>query len=81
MGDPKKISNKYQRPAHPWNKARLEQEKPLMQKYGLEAKNELWKITSKLKVFKQNAKRLVAMKGAQAEKERTQIFDKLNILS
>ncbi len=77
MGDPKKISNKYQKPAHPWNKARIEQEKPLMKKYGLEAKSELWKITSKLKTFKQNAKRLVAMKGSQAEKERTQIFDKL----
>jgi small subunit ribosomal protein S4 len=78
MGDPKRITNKYSRPAHPWNKARLEQEKPLMKKYGLEAKNELWKITSKLKTYKQNAKRLVALKGAQAEKEKHQIFSKLN---
>jgi small subunit ribosomal protein S4 len=77
MGDPKRITNKYQTPAHPWNKARLEQEKPLMQKYGLESKKELWKITSKLKTFKQNAKRLVALKGDQAEKERQQMFEKL----
>jgi small subunit ribosomal protein S4 len=77
MGDPKKQSNKFQKPMHPWNKARLEQEKPLMQKYGLETKKELWKATSKLKTFKQNAKRLVALKGTQAELERTQMFEKL----
>jgi small subunit ribosomal protein S4 len=77
MGDPKKISNKFQKPMHPWNKARLEQERPLMITYGLESKKELWKITSKLKTYKQNAKRLVALKSAQAEKEREQIFAKL----
>lgn len=78
MGDPKRITNKFQKPAHPWNKARIEQEKPLMQKYGLQSKKELWKITSKLKTYKQNAKRLVALKGTQAEKERQQMFDKLH---
>jgi small subunit ribosomal protein S4 len=77
MGDPKKITNKFQKPMHPWNKARLEMEKPLMQKYGLEAKNELWKITSKLKTIKANTKRLIVLKGTQAEKERTDIFERL----
>lgn len=78
MGDPKRITNKFQKPAHPWNKARIEQEKPLMQKFGLQSKKELWKVTSKLKTYKQNAKRLIALKGTQAEKERQQMFDKLH---
>jgi small subunit ribosomal protein S4 len=77
MGDPKKISNKFSRPSHPWNKARLEQEKPLMLKYGLTNKKELWKVSSKLKTFKQNSKRLVALKGAQAERERQQMFERM----
>jgi small subunit ribosomal protein S4 len=77
MGDPKKISNKFSGPSHPWNKARLEAEKPLMIKYGLTNKSELWKVTSKLKTYKQNGKRLVALKGAQAELERQQMFEKL----
>ena len=77
MGDPKKISNKFSKPSHPWNKARLEMEKPLMIKYGLTNKAELWKVTSKLKTYKQNGKRLIALKGSQAELERQQMFEKL----
>ena len=48
-----------------------------MIKYGLVNKSELWKVTSKLKTYKQNGKRLVALKGVQAEKERQQMFEKL----
>ncbi len=77
MGDPKRITNKYNTPMHPWEKDRLAQEKPLMQKYGLVNKTELWKAASKLKKFKDIAKSLIASRTAQAEKERKQLFDKL----
>ena len=30
MGDPKKLRKKYQTPAHPWNKTRIEEEKILV---------------------------------------------------
>jgi len=77
MGDPKRVTNKYKTPRHPWQKDRLEAEKPLVKTYGLGNKKELWKIDSKLTAFKDNAKSLVARKGAQAEKERTQLFQRL----
>lgn len=81
MGDPRKIKNKYSGPMHPWQKQRIEEEKPLMKTYGLVNKTELWKVESKLKKFKDNAKKLVAIKGAQAEKERSQIMEKMRSLN
>jgi len=77
MGDPRRIRNKYSGPMHPWQKQRIETEKPLMKSYGLSNKAELWKVGTKLKKYKDNAKNLVALKGAQAEKERAQLVDKL----
>lgn len=80
MGDPRKIRNKYEKPMHPWEKTRIEEEKKLMQKYGLVNKKELWKITSKLTKFKDNAKKLVAKRGTQAEKETSQLISKVKSL-
>jgi small subunit ribosomal protein S4 len=77
MGDPRKITNKFSKPMHPWQKARLDAEKPIMKIYGLVNKKELWKMTSKLKKYKDTAKQLVAKKGKQAELERYQLVNKL----
>jgi len=73
MGDPRRMKNKYSKPSHPWEKGRIEVEKPLMWEYGLVNKKELWKASSKLKNFKDTAKKLVASKSAQAEIEKSQM--------
>lgn len=77
MGDPRKIKNKFSKPMHPWQKARIDAEKPMMQAYGLVNKKELWKVTSKLTKFKDTAKKLVAKHSNQAVKEKKQLIDKL----
>ena len=77
MGDPRRMKNKYNTPIHPWEKLRLEAEKPLMKEYGLVNKKELWKVSSKLKNFKDTAKKLVAAKSAQAETEKRQMVDRM----
>ena len=77
MGDPIRTRNKYFTPMHPWEKERLETEKKLMKEYGLVNKKEIWKVNSKLKKFKDNAKSLVAKTGDQAQLERKQLADKL----
>ena len=81
MGDPRKTRSKYDTPVHPWQKQRLEQEKSLMQIYGLVNKTEVYKVDSKLKKFKTIAKKLITKKADQAEKERKQLFDKLKSLN
>ncbi|MCF7872079.1 30S ribosomal protein S4 [Candidatus Woesearchaeota archaeon] len=81
MGDPRKTSNKFETPRHPWQKDRIDFEKPLMKEYGLKNKREIWKAGSKLKNFKDTAKALVARTDTQSEKERTQLVTKLKSLN
>ena len=69
MGDPRKIKSKFSTPAHPWQKERIDEEKRLNKVYRFKNKKEIWKMTSKLKSFQAQAKRLNAARGKQAEKE------------
>jgi small subunit ribosomal protein S4 len=77
MGDPKRLRKKYSTPVHPWNAANIELEKELIKEYKLGNKKEIWKISSVLKKYKDLAKKLIAVKTAQGEKERNQMMDKL----
>lgn len=78
MGNPRKLRSKYSGPMQPWNMARMDEERILKQEYGLKNKKEIWKLTSKLKNYADQAKRLIAAQGKQAELERTQLISKLN---
>ncbi len=78
MGDPRKTRKKYETPVHPWNKERIDEEKTLSREYGTRNSREFHKTRSLLKKFKDQAKKLIALKTAQAEKERSQILEKLN---
>lgn len=80
MGDPKRQVNKFQRPSHPWQRARIEEEKKLKGEYGLKNKSEIWKVVSKLKYFNQQAKRLIVAQGAQAELEKQNLLKRLQRL-
>lgn len=77
MGDPRKLRRKYRGPGHPWQKSRIDEEKALKKEYGLKNKSEIWKQGSKLKNFATQAKRLVALTGEQAEKEKKQLIERL----
>jgi small subunit ribosomal protein S4 len=78
MGDPRKLRAKYSGPMQPWSMTRIEEERILKQDYGLKNKKEIWKISSKLKNYADQAKRLIAAQGKQAELEKTQLISKLN---
>lgn len=80
MGDPRRLRAKYSGPGHPWQKARIDEEKALKKEYGLKNKSEIWKLDSKLKNFAKQAKRLVALTGDQAEKEKKQLLERLERL-
>jgi len=77
MGDPRKVRKKYQGPSHPWQKERIDIEKALMREYGFGNKKELWKMESRLRTFKIQAKRLIAAEGKQSELEKQQLMRKL----
>ena len=80
MGDPKKIRKKYQTPTHPWQKARIDEEKALLKEYGFKNKREIWRMFSALKKFKQRLKRCTGSRTKQAEKEKQQLLKKLQNL-
>ncbi len=80
MGSPRQPKKKYSRPFKRWSKERLDSEKPVMQEFGLKNKMELWRVDSLLRKFAAQAKRLIALRGAQAEIEKKQMMSKLSSL-
>lgn len=70
MGDPKKPKKKYTTPTKPWDRVRLEREAPLVIKYGLRNKRELWRFQNILRKYRRVARDLLAkvdMPGREGE--------------
>jgi small subunit ribosomal protein S4 len=78
MGDPRKFKSKYSGPGHPWQRARIEEERVIVKEFGLTTKRELWKVDSKLKNFAAQAKRLIALRTVQAELEKKQLLERVS---
>jgi len=80
MGDPKFLRRRYETPKHPWEGARMEEERKLLERYGLKNKRELWKAQSVLRGFRRQARELQARlrTGApQARRETDQLLGRL----
>ncbi len=80
MGDPKRLRKTYDTPQHPWNKTAIDTGKVLRRDFGLRNRRDILKAQSFLKKYKNIAKRLIAQKTAQGEKEKQQILQKLQNL-
>ena len=80
MGDPKRQKKKYKKPYHPWQAARIEEERELNKKYAFKNKQEIWRSVSLLRDFKKQAKNLIASATEQSKKEGKQLLDKLSRL-
>jgi len=77
MGNARKLRKKYHGPSHPWQKTRIEEEKKVIFDFGLLNKRELWRANSLLKRYADFAKKLISATGDQADKERTQLLQRL----
>lgn len=80
MGDPRKQRSKFSGPSHPWNKARIDEEKELGREFGFRNKAEIWKMNSLLRNFRNQAKKIIALRTEQAEKEKELLLKKLKKL-
>jgi len=80
MGDPRRLTPNFNTPGHPWQKDRIEEEKRLLKEYGLKNKTEIWRLSSKVKNFTMQAKNLIAATGKQADREKEQLFSRLQRL-
>lgn len=77
MGNPRKLHKQYSRPGHPWQLARIEEERALTKEFGLKNKREIWKSQTQVKAFANDMKRLLALRTAQAEVETKQLISHL----
>jgi small subunit ribosomal protein S4 len=77
MGDPRTIKSKYSGPGHPWQKERIDEERLVKREYGLKNKTEIYRARSALKTVADLAKKLIAARGTQADKERQQLLSRL----
>ncbi|AXI24764.1 30S ribosomal protein S4 [Methanofervidicoccus sp. A16] len=74
MGDPRRLKKKYDTPNHPWIGERIKREKELLNKYGLVNKRELWKMETRLRKFRRQARKLISDTSKQGAKEAKQLF-------
>jgi len=70
----KRKHKNYSRPKRPFDKRRIDEEKEIVKKYGLKNKREIWKAESKIKGFRERAKKRVTSR----DDEKKVFFSKLN---
>lgn len=80
MGHPRFHRKKYTPPRHPWEADRIKEENQLTKEYGLKKKTEIWRASSKLKNWQDQAKNIVSLTGAEREKAEKILLTKLNKL-
>src|ERR1051326_6793028 len=65
----RKFAPKFERPRRPWDKARIERERNVMEEFGLRRKNEIWRAENVLRNFRRQARELIAAHNTQREQE------------
>jgi small subunit ribosomal protein S4 len=83
MGDPKFLRRTYETPKHPWEAARMDEERKLLARHGLKNKRELWKAQSILRGLRRQARDLQARlraKEPQAQRETDGLVGRLTRL-
>ncbi|MGB9927532.1 MAG: 30S ribosomal protein S4 [Methanosarcina sp.] len=69
MAYPGKQSKSYETPKHPWQEARMAAEVQLVKAYGLRNKREVWKAASMLRMYRSEARKLLASAANSQERE------------
>ncbi|MEW5997087.1 MAG: 30S ribosomal protein S4 [Candidatus Micrarchaeota archaeon] len=80
MGDPRKFSNKYEKPKRLWDVSRLKEEKGLKGAYGLKNMKELWVMGKELKKARRDARRLLSLSEEERRKDMPKLMGKLHKL-
>lgn len=66
----KRQKRKFERPSRPWEKTRIDEERKLMQTYGLQRKKEIWRAESILR----NYRRLARDAAGSGDKDKEKIL-------
>jgi len=69
MGHPRKHRAKWSRPLKPFEKARIERERAVVQEFGLRRKHELWRAEGIVRDFRRRARELLAVQNPKLQEE------------
>ena len=78
MGGIRRQRKKIVTPGHPYDKARLQRELPLVGEYGLRNKRELWKARTILSKARQQARALLALPENVRKTRAEELLSKLS---
>lgn len=83
MGDPRKLSNKYETPRKVWDSDRIEKEGKLATTYGLKNTREIWRTLHSLKKARSGAMKYLSLgeAGAKGAEPLMRRLAKLGIIS
>ncbi len=77
MGDPKKPKKIYKKPGQRWEADRIKEEIKLKKEYGLSNKREIWKVSSKLRDWRSQARHIVSLQEEQRKEAEVALINKL----
>ncbi len=73
----KRQKAKFSKPLKPWSKQRIEEERKLLEEYGLRRHKEIWRAESILREWRHRARELAARKDPDEEKK---LLEKMKML-
>ena len=77
----KKQKKKFEKPLRPWDKTRIEEERKIVQSYGLRRKREIWRTESILRNYRRIARNLAARRDKEKEKILLDKIFKMGLIS
>jgi small subunit ribosomal protein S4 len=77
----KKQKKKFEKPLRPWDKRRIEEERKIIQNYGLRRKKEIWRTESILRNYRRIARSLAAKRDKEKEKILLDKLFKIGLIS
>ena len=80
MGLARKTRRKYDTPNHPWQAERIDEEKKLIEEYGLTNKKQIWKMSSLLRNFRKQARDIIGLRSERKEASIKILISKLTRL-
>ncbi len=76
----RRLKKTYEKPRTIWDRARIEEDKKLMETYGLRRKRELWKIETILRNKRKQARKLLVGDPETMQKRKAELIGSLNRL-
>ena len=81
MGLVRKQRRKYETPNHPWQAQRIDEERKIIEEYGLTNKKQIWKNASILRNFRKQAREITKLRGEKKDINSKILIQKLNRLN